>query len=94
MGKIKNIDVKVDDSHSFIVLIRFKDDVFDLLKTVIVWLQTVYCDKQLYTESDTQVEFKKAAVNFEIIYFQPLGSEVERRTNASHAFIFSTVAHF
>jgi len=38
VGKIKNIDVKADVSHSSIVLVRSKDDVVDLLKTVIVWL--------------------------------------------------------
>jgi hypothetical protein len=40
-GKIKNINVKADVSHSYFVLERFK---VDLLKAVIVWLQAVYCD--------------------------------------------------
>jgi len=38
VGKIKNIDVKADVSRSSIVLVRFKEDVVDLLKTVIVEL--------------------------------------------------------
>ena len=33
---MKNIDVKAEVSRSFIVLVRFKDDVVDLLKTVVV----------------------------------------------------------
>jgi len=32
----------------------------DLLKTVIVWVQTVYCDKQLYTESDVTTWIQKS----------------------------------
>jgi len=36
VGKIESIDVKADGSHRFIVLVRFKDDVVDLLKTVTV----------------------------------------------------------
>ena len=44
-GKIKNINVKADVSHSYFVLESFK---VDLLKAVIVWLQAVYCDKRCY----------------------------------------------